>query len=166
MTPGSAPSGAPPRLERLKRRADFLKATRARNSAAAPGLVLQARVHDAADRAAADRRAAGRTADDEIIRVGFTASRKVGGAVDRNRAKRRLRALAEEVLRARALPGADYVLIARAATAERAFDKLRRDLISALKRLGRLRASGTMEGAPTARREDEGRGAKDPDATG
>lgn len=156
MTGDASPSETPPRLERLKRRADFLKATRARNSAAAPGLVLQARVRGPSDRHVGD----------EIIRVGFTASRKVGGAVTRNRAKRRLRALAEEVLRARALPGADYVLIARSATAQRAFDKLRRDLISALKRLGRLRASGATEGAASARREDEGRGAKDPDATG
>ena len=129
-----------PVLVRLKRRADFRRATRARNSAAAPGLVLQARALSETDAAEAAREAglpADRAAD--MIRVGFTASRKVGNAVKRNRAKRRSRALADEVLRAQARPGTDYVLIARAATAERPFGKLRGDLLSALKRLGRSR---------------------------
>jgi ribonuclease P protein component len=75
------------------------------------------------------------TSQAETIRVGFTASRKVGNAVRRNRARRRLRAVAEQVLPAHAERGHDFVLIARAATVDRAFDALIGDLIAGLKRL-------------------------------
>jgi ribonuclease P protein component len=67
------------------------------------------------------------------IRVGFTASRRVGGAVVRNRAKRRLRAAASNVLAYEARPRIDYVLIARAGTADRPFAALVADLQSALR---------------------------------
>lgn len=73
------------------------------------------------------------------MRVGFTASKKVGNAVRRNRAKRRLRAIADEVLTERAEPGHDYVLIARAATVERDYGALIDDLHFSLKRIGLLR---------------------------
>lgn len=73
-------------------------------------------------------------------RVGFTASRRVGGAVTRNRARRRLRAVADSVLPARAAAGCDYVLIARRTTAARRFADLAADLEGALRRLGALRA--------------------------
>ncbi len=73
------------------------------------------------------------------IRVGYTASKKVGGAVVRNRARRRLRALAREVLAVEAVPGYDYVLIARAETATRDYAALRGDMRFALKRLRLLR---------------------------
>jgi ribonuclease P protein component len=79
----------------------------------------------------------------ESIRVGFTASRKVGNAVARNRARRRLKALADELLPQRGLRATDYVLIARQATVERDFDDLRRDLRSALDRLARKRSDET-----------------------
>ena len=74
------------------------------------------------------------------LRVGFTASKKVGGAVVRNRARRRLRALAREVLVREAAPGYDYVLIARAETATRDYTQLRGDMRFALKRLKLLQA--------------------------
>jgi RNase P protein component len=59
--------------------------------------------------------------DAAAVRVGFTASRKVGNAVVRNRAKRRLRAAAAEILSRDGRPGTDYVLIARSGTGERRY---------------------------------------------
>ena len=104
---------------RLKRRPEFLRVAASGLKAAAPGLVLQAL-----------RRGQGTG-----IRVGFTATRRVGGAVQRNRAKRRLRAAAADVLPGAAAPGCDYVLIARRATLDRPYAALVRDLTGALKRL-------------------------------
>lgn len=86
-----------------------------------PGLVLQARRQD---------RAGGAT------RVGFTASRKVGGAVQRNRARRRLKAAAGRIVPEHAKAGFDLVLIARGTTAKRPFRALLADLKAALKRVG------------------------------
>ena len=90
-----------------------------------PGLLLQA----------APRQ--GGAAADAMVRVGFTASRKVGNAVVRNRAKRRLRAVAAAVLPRQGRPATDYVLVARAATAERPYQALVDDLQKALRRLDR-----------------------------
>ena len=77
-------------------------------------------------------------------RVGFTASRKIGNAVARNRAKRRLKAAAQAVLPLYGLPGNDYVLVARRETLSRPFDGLIGDLRSVLlaahDRLGRSQA--------------------------
>lgn len=73
----------------------------------------------------------------EAVRIGFTASRKVGNAVVRNRAKRRLRAAAAAVLVRDGRPGTDYVLIARAGTGERSYADLVRDLEAALRQIDR-----------------------------
>jgi ribonuclease P protein component len=74
--------------------------------------------------------------DADGIRVGFTCSKKVGNAVARNRAKRRLREVARMVLPSHGRAGWDYVLIGRATeTAQRPFEELKRDLIYALKRV-------------------------------
>ncbi|HSZ73765.1 MAG TPA: ribonuclease P protein component [Rhizomicrobium sp.] len=77
------------------------------------------------------------------VRVGFTASKKVGNAVARNRAKRRLRAAANALLPLYGLPGNDYVLVARTATLDRPFEALLADLKDALQaanaRLGRIK---------------------------
>lgn len=118
-----APPAVSVRLHTLTERADFLRAARARRQAM-PGLVLQA------------RRRTPDEGDQAPIRVGFTCSKKVGNAVARNRAKRRLRAVARAVLPEIGKPGWDYVLIGRAgATAARPYMELEGDLRAALKKL-------------------------------
>ena len=102
-------------MERLTRRADYLRCSKAPWKARRT-LVLQA----------LDRR------DDAPPRLGITASKKVGNAVARNRAKRRLRALAREHLAPDARQGFDYVLVARPATVDAPWDALQRDLGKAL----------------------------------
>jgi ribonuclease P protein component len=103
----------------LKSRADFLRAQRGKRQSTA-SLTLE--ICPSPD-AAAPQGAA---------RVGFTASRKVGNAVARNRAKRRLRAAAAAILPLSGRAAHDYVLVARTATLSRPFAQLRLDLRSAL----------------------------------
>lgn len=103
----------------LKKRAEFLAAARARRQPT-DGFLLQAR----------DR------ADGGQARVGFTCSKKVGNAVTRNRAKRRLRAIARQVLPGLAQPGWDYVLVGRPqATVSRPYAALLADLERAIARI-------------------------------
>ena len=111
-------------LKTLKNRADFLRVASAGRRSAMPSLVVQA------------ARRTGWPGGAAAIRVGFTASRKAGNAVVRNRAKRRMRAAAANVLRSRGHLGTDYVLIARANTATRPFSELLTDLEAALRRIG------------------------------
>ena len=75
--------------------------------------------------------------DDPSIRLGITVTKKIGGAVVRNRMKRRFRALAREILPASGVPGADHVLIGRAGGVERPFDQLGAELSKALAKLRR-----------------------------
>jgi ribonuclease P protein component len=109
-------------VARLTRRPEFQRVSERGLRAAAPGLVLQALRRPEGDEGAA-------------IRLGLTASRKVGGAVERNRARRRLRALAREVLPRLGAPGHDYVIVARRETVKREWLRLKDDLESALGRL-------------------------------
>jgi ribonuclease P protein component len=74
---------------------------------------------------------------DPAMRIGFTVTKKIGGAVVRNRMKRRFRALARELLPENGLPGADHVLIGRAGGVEREFGLLRTELQRALAKLRR-----------------------------
>ncbi len=71
---------------------------------------------------------------DDAMRVGFTVTRKIGGAVVRNRMKRRFRALARELLPADGIAGADHVLIGREGGIERDFTLLREELAKALQK--------------------------------
>jgi len=69
------------------------------------------------------------------MRVGFTVTKKIGGAVIRNRMKRRFRALAREIVPTKGIAGADHVMIGRAKGVEREFGLLRSELLGALERL-------------------------------
>ncbi len=103
----------------IQHRRDFLACARARRWAA-PVFVLQGR----------DR------GDGQSLRVGYTCSKKVGNAATRNRAKRRLRAIAAELLGTLGQSGWDYVLIGRAeATIGRPYKDLLGDLETALARI-------------------------------
>jgi ribonuclease P protein component len=124
----------PARLARLKKRADFLRVAAQRRKWAAPGLILQAAP-------------APEPTTDDSVRVGFTVSKKVGNAVTRNRAKRRLRAAVDRVFPDSACPGLDYVVIGRQDTPSRPWDLLVQDLMQALKRVGGLR-SNEAQGGP------------------
>ncbi len=72
-----------------------------------------------------------------VMRIGYTVTKKIGGAVVRNRMKRRLRALAREILPQAGLAGADHVLIGRAGGVERDFALLRAELLKALAKIAR-----------------------------
>jgi ribonuclease P protein component len=78
----------------------------------------------------------------ERVRVGFTVSRKVGNAIRRNRARRRLRAVVAEVLPEHGRAGCDYVLIGRAGTLDRSYADLVADLRTALARIGTTGSRG------------------------
>ncbi|MFI4934179.1 MAG: ribonuclease P protein component [Caulobacterales bacterium] len=110
---------AAPSIERLKKRPDFLAA--AKGATCARGAVLVQ---------ALDRRD-GRA----LIRLGFTATRRIGGAVERNRAKRRLREAARLTAPLHARPGCDYVFVARRGSASRPWARLLDDMKTALIRL-------------------------------
>ncbi len=102
-------------VERLLKRRDFVAASKA-VAKSMPGVVMQAR----------------NRADDNPARVGFTCTKKLGNSVMRNRIRRRLREAARLTLDDLVRPGHDYVLIGRAATENRSFEALKKDIISAL----------------------------------
>lgn len=119
-----------PPLARLTRRSEFLRTAAAQRKWVTPGVIVQARARkpgeapDDGDRETAD-----------TVRVGLTVSRKVGNAVRRNRARRRLRALAREILPEHGRPATDYVLIGRRTTPTRPAAELRKDLETALRKV-------------------------------
>ena len=109
-------------LSRLKRRREFLKAAQEGKRWTATGLIIQAVGNEA-----------------EEARIGFTVSRKVGNAVKRNRARRRLKEAARLTLPEIAKSCFDYVLIGRKETLTRPFKDLIGDLRWSLKRMGLLK---------------------------
>lgn len=114
----SPPDSDQPRIARLRKRADFLAA--ARHLRRVQGVVTL----EMAPTPLSAREESG-------FRLGFTASKKIGNAVARNRAKRRLRAAAYAALPLSGRPGHDYVLIARAGILTRDFLALKGDIAEA-----------------------------------
>ena len=107
----------------LQKRSDFLLAARAKRKPM-PGFILQARQRRADEPANTD------------IRIGYTCSKKVGNAVARNRAKRRLREIARAVIRVQGKSGWDYVLIGRRLeTATRNYQVMVQDLEAAIDKI-------------------------------
>ena len=127
------------KIGRLTVRAEFLKAAKAPYQARG-AVVVQAR--DRGD---------GPDSGSEM-RVGFTATKKIGGAVVRNRAKRRLREAARALLPLHGLPGHDYVFVARAPTVTRDWAGLLDDVKAALIRLSRPKTTSPSN-TDTASRE-------------
>lgn len=129
----------PPALSRLKKRREFLHAAKGRK-AVRSGVVIQVNANGTLDQCGA----------------GFTATRKIGNAVIRNRAKRRLRETARLLLPLHGQPGFDYVFIARASTPDRDWLRLLADVESALTSLAPS-GGGTKPDQTSSRPQGPGR---------
>jgi ribonuclease P protein component len=125
----------------LKKRAEFLR-LRGGARCATPAFVLETRERGAGLARAED--AAGAT----DARFGYTVTKKLGGAVVRNRIRRRLKAAVGFVAPKLARAGYDYVLVARAAAYDRAFPDLKKDLERALQRVHHA-AANPVQGKPS-----------------
>ena len=104
-------------MERLRQRADFL-AVASGVKAPAAGFVLQVNKRES-----------------DGVRVGFTVSKKVGNAVERNRVRRRLREIVRLAPQAAMQPGYDYVLIGRRAALDLPFARMTEDFSRVLDRV-------------------------------
>jgi ribonuclease P protein component len=115
-------------VETLKKRAEFLR-LRGGARFATPSFVLETRPRVAGS---------GRPetpAEKACVRFGYTVTKKLGGAVVRNRIRRRLKAAVSVVAPERALANHDYVLVARLAAFDREFVEIKKDLERALHRV-------------------------------
>jgi ribonuclease P protein component len=139
-------------MDRLRQRKDFLAAAKGGRTAT-PGFVVQRRARE----------------DDCPVRIGFTVSRKVGTATERNRVRRRLREVVKRLDPISMRPHSDYVLVGRRDALGRDFATMVEDLRTALIRLERPTGRGerppggkTAPGRSAARRR-RGRGGPDRD---
>ena len=107
-------------IQRLVRRSEYLRVARARKYVVTKGVILQFETKDL-------------KADGSAYRVGYTVSKKVGNAVTRNRARRRLKSVVNDVLSSSIEQPLDLVLIGRADTLKRTYDELLEDFRFALK---------------------------------
>jgi ribonuclease P protein component len=130
-------------MERLRQRRDFLAAAAGARASTA-GFVLQER----------------QRADGGPARVGFTVSKKVGGAVERNRVRRQLRAIVRLSAATGLHAGSDYVVVGRQAALGIPFVRLAKDFIGALQRLEKGRSGVPQTGGeaklPTSRQTSSG----------
>lgn len=108
----------------LKKRKDFVRVARQGQKMVSHTLILQA--------------ALSLSMPKDSCRIGFTVTKKIGKAHERNRTKRRLRAAVRECFAAHALPQADYVLIGRYSTAGSDFKDLCKDLQKSVSRINKL----------------------------
>ncbi len=107
-------------MDRLRQRADFIAVANGPRISG-PAFVLQSRRRD----------------DDGPIRVGYTVTKKIGTATERNRIRRRLREAVKRTDRSSMMPNSDYVLVGRRAALSRDFAVMLGDLRSALDRIAR-----------------------------
>ncbi|MCX8506359.1 MAG: ribonuclease P protein component [Alphaproteobacteria bacterium] len=136
------------RLARMKKRADFQRLTASPNKYFTPSLVIQTaacrQLSRTSEKLAPKKLRPEQLtsvefseshSDDVTGKLGFTASRKVGNAVMRNRAKRRMRAASDRIMGGRVRQDWDFVLVARQSTATRPWAELLADLESGLRKL-------------------------------
>jgi ribonuclease P protein component len=121
-------------IQRLKTRAAFLAA--AKGLSCARGAVVIQRLT---------------TSEHAGLAVGFTATKKIGNAVVRNRCKRRLREAARQLLPLHGEPGHDYVFVARAGLPDRPWVRLLDDVTTALVSLAAGRADPPRQPRPPSR---------------
>ena len=119
-------------MVRLRRRHEFVAVAGTRRRWVGPAFVVQA----------------GPRGEPSEIGIGFTASRRIGNAVARNRARRRLRAAVRALLPGLAQPGYDYVIVARPAILTCPFDLILRDLRTAFARVAPGHAAEPPPGSP------------------
>jgi ribonuclease P protein component len=119
-------AGQPPAWGCLRRRAEFQRVSRGRR-AQAETFTLQA-----------NRRAESGEAPEAGPRVGFTVTKKIGDAVERNRIRRRLKEALGRAAAVAPAPGHDYVLMARRAALARPFAALVADIEKAFARMSRF----------------------------